>query len=794
MANQSENPYLIRLFWAMLNEKLEDGNTSGIYPTQKQLNEVEKNLSFGKGYLVDFFKGKFDDVVNLKKFSLVIQQYLPSYDNWNDFAAKENIDTNFESYFTGYNRDKEKIDNAVKQRLRKVSPTLAKHLTSPPFDAPVFLGRDLNTIKAKLAEVQQPLLLMNGEGGIGKTTFAAKYWHANQAEYQYMAYLEVRQNLCTTLLQLAPVLGLQFDPAMPDEQRLKLLLQALAALPKRCLLLIDNANDREDLALHYQTLDQLSNFDTLITTRVNTLGDAAVLKIDPLAKNDIVLLFAQHYPALATAEHPLLHTIIEAVGRNTLVVELLAKNLKKLNQLNPHYTLGNLLADLQRKGLLAMQSRPVETHYHSPSLGKAKPEDIIQAMYDLTALSYAEVALLSNLAVLPTQIGFALLNALLSPDKPDTLADTLETLHEKGWIELHQQGYKSSPVVQEVVRNQNKESLYLQNRQLIQNLKWFLESDGAFLKNGTYTQHWPYIDIAAGVCQYLPIDGELHFYLAHSYQHTGRLSQAIETYTHAQRLLENSDKPNYAISYERLGSIYQAQGKWEQALKYFEDETKLFEELYEKNPQSESLKNGLAISYSKLGSIYQAKGNWEQALKYFEDFKDLMKELYEKNPQSESLKNGLAISYSKLGSIYQAKGKREMALKYFEDDLKLTKELYEKNPQSESLKNGLAISYERLGSIYQAQGKWEQALKYFEDETKLFEELYEKNPQSVALQNGLAISYYKIGGLYNEQQDATNARIYFLQAQQIWQTLTQAVPQAIAYKRNLAVIDELLGE
>ena len=117
----------------------------------------------------------------------------------------------------------------------------------------------------------------------------------------------------------------------------------------------------------------------------------------------------------------------------------------------------------------------------------------------------------------------------------------------------------------------------------------------------------------------------------------------------------------------------------------------LGQELYEANPHSESLKNGLAISYSKLGDIYQAQGKFEQALQYFEKETDLFQELYEANPHSESLKNGLAISYEKLGDIYQAQGKFEQALQYFERRAQLGQELYEANPHSESLKNGLAI-------------------------------------------------------------------------------------------------------
>jgi hypothetical protein len=49
--------------------------------------------------------------------------------------------------------------------------------TSLPFLPEFFLGRDadLEAVHDKLFSGENLLLLINGEGGIGKTTFAAKY-------------------------------------------------------------------------------------------------------------------------------------------------------------------------------------------------------------------------------------------------------------------------------------------------------------------------------------------------------------------------------------------------------------------------------------------------------------------------------------------------------------------------------------------------------------------------------------------------------------------------------------------
>ncbi|TRZ48361.1 DUF4062 domain-containing protein, partial [bacterium] len=179
---------------------------------------------------------------------------------------------------------------------------------------------------------------------------------------------------------------------------------------------------------------------------------------------------------------------------------------------------------------------------------------------------------------------------------------------------------------------------------------------------------------------------------------------------------------------EKIGSIHQAMGHMEEALKYFEQRSMLGKELYESNPRNESLKKGLAISYEKLGSIHQMMGHLKEALEYFEEYNHLSSELYETNQYNNLLKNNLAISNSKSGEIHLSMGNMEEALKYFERDLELTKELYEDNPRDESFKNSLSISYWKLGDINKKMGYMEKALEYFKKFNQLCQELYNANP------------------------------------------------------------------
>ena len=690
--------------------------------------------------------------------------------------------------------------------------SIKKCLGTTPVFSEIFIGRncDLENIHNKLFSGESLLLLVNGVGGIGKTTVASHYYRKYFYEYKHLAWVYAETGIADALLSLANDLGMSFEEHLTEEQRVEILISELVNLEKPGLLVIDNANDREDFGKWYTLLRSFPKLHLLVTTRINEYESAALYPILKLNEEDSKELFKKHYKDHDPSEDRLLEDIFIAIDYNTLVIELLAKNLKNFNDgLGKDYSLTDLLNDIQEKGLLGLsQSDDVTTDYKK--FKTAKPEAIIEVMYDLAQLQETEKMLLSVLSVLPAEkILYEDLKTLLP--SVENLRKVLLSLFQKGWIEFDadEKSFKCHPVVQEIIRKQNKDNLSGHCEELVSRLvdKLDYEPSTGGLVNVSYEKGVVFVLYGEIICHYLyPLRGDIsilserlgNFYISH-----GNLRKALKYFedcsTLEKELYESNQenvafKNGLAISYEKLGQTHTYLGDLAKALKYFEDETSLFEELYESNPENVAFKNGLAISYSKLGQTHTYLGDLAKALKYFEDYSTLEKELYESNPDNVGFKNGLAISYEKLGQTHTYLGDLAKALKYFEDYSTLKKELYESNPENVGFKNGLAISYLKLGDTHTSLGDLAKALKYFEDYSTLEKELYESNQENVDFKNGLAISYSRLGQTHTSLGDLAKALKYFEDYSTLEKELYESNPENVAFKNGLAISYSKLGE
>ena len=298
---------------------------------------------------------------------------------------------------------------------------------------------------------------MNGIGGIGKTTLAQAYCAAHKNEYQRIAWVTCNPylNEAVNNSPIATQLGILMPPDLEADQRFERIWNAkMASLSGPNLLVIDNANDAEDLILHRPHL-RLDNWHILVTTRTEIgLQEFPRKKIEVLPPDAAETLFQQYCP-LNDAEKPLLPQLLKLISYHTLLIELLSKSLSKLR--GPQYGLADLLANLAEKGILQLdKNRKVISPYRAQ---KARPQEIIRSMFDVSSLEDEFLQLLRYGSVLPPEnipLTFWKMFLGISEAEANAFEEVLEELTESGWLEYDAvaKTYREHPLIQEVVRDQ----------------------------------------------------------------------------------------------------------------------------------------------------------------------------------------------------------------------------------------------------------------------------------------------------------------------------------------------------
>ncbi len=748
--------------------------------------------------------------------------------------------------------------NITTQYVTYGNHKLPRYLTQKPFYTDFFIGRDedLTAIEADYLQHHHLLVLVNGEGGMGKTTLAAQYWFRHESRYKHLAWVFADSGIGNAILSLANALGVQFQPQDDAHTQIARMTAAINNLETPCLLVLDNANNATDLEAYLGVLRRLSNCHILLTSRVTALHDVSVHRVQPLDKDSATQVFKKHYPKHSDAEESLLAALLHAVGYNTLVIELLAKNLAVFNKFQTQYSLATLVSDLQERGLLAIQIKPVKTLYQADSLRTATPDLIIAAMYDVSALTDTERFLLHNFAVLPAEnIPYSVFMHLLPPDPADAYDDALTSLQQKGWIDFYDdtQEFKISPVIQQIAKSKNATALLDDCKTLINTLIDGLHPDKIhddnYKMSTIFTRYAETVVAAFETPQYNA--ALLCERMGTYYTTVGNLERAMYFYEKCRVLSKELcalqpdnaySKNELAIAYQHLGNTHTSLGNLDKASGFYEEYNRLEKELYAAYPNNVKFKNSLAISYSKLGETHTALGNLDKALGFYEEYNRLEKELYAAYPNNVGFKNGLAISYSKLGNTHTSLGNLDKALGFYEEDLKLTKALYAAYPNNVEFKNGLAISYEKLGSTHSSLGNLDKALEFYEERNRLAAALYAAYPNNVEFKNGLAISYSKLGsthsslgnldkalelheksnilikklyaaypnnvefknglaisyaqlGVFSNDnlKDKAKARAYFKQAEILWQELVRDAPQYVVFQQFLGMVQEILN-
>lgn len=243
--------------------------------------------------------------------------------------------------------------------------------------------------------------------------------------------------------------------------------------------------------------------------------------------------------------------------------------------------------------------------------------------------------------------------------------------------------------------------------------------------------------------------------------------EAIAMYEQSLKLIDRSDDTRVARIYEKLGSIYDLIGQYNEAkIAYTE--------------MGRCGKNDALIkakSYIEMAKVLIGQGLFDQALNmlnksrgtlqamkrlstpeakielanilrfecWFYRIKGMMDQAEKKGMEAisiiknekdwkdyEKLKRTLELAYIPLAIVYSIKGEYQKAIHLLEETLLIAEELGDRR--------GLGHAYNNLGTIFRAQGRFDQAIDSYTMKLKISQELGDKS--------GVGIAYCNLGNLY----------------------------------------------
>jgi tetratricopeptide (TPR) repeat protein len=281
---------------------------------------------------------------------------------------------------------------------------------------------------------------------------------------------------------------------------------------------------------------------------------------------------------------------------------------------------------------------------------------------------------------------------------------------------------------------------------------------------------------------------------------TGNSKESEESFLEKLRLARlTGDSVTVAGTYSSLGNVYQNNGDYPKALKYFKLSIKIFKA--EKNDK------GLSTAYTNIGNTYKSYGQLQNSLDaYFKSLKI-----------SEKLKQNTGTVLSNIGNAFADMDEYEKAKKYYllsieqfkkegsdyyvswgysnlasiyldNDELDKAEELYSKAMKMHEKQGdleGIAHTEHSIGLIRTEQERFDEAIAMYQSSLKHYDEL--EMPFEVAK------NLVDMGVLERRRNNQEKAAIYFDEAYKLIDYFPYDLELKIFYK-EYADVNKIRGD
>lgn len=600
-------------------------------------------------------------------------------------------------------------------------------LTGNPLTQPAdLIGREgvLEGIHRIFLEKRVPILI-NGIGGVGKTSLASAYATKYFSVYKKIVWItQTQTDLRLDFIQnkeLTTSLEIKTNGIDIDEQfdMIKHRLNSFKIKPK--LIVIDNTNNES--WKHLTSLLSYPAWHLLITSR-ELISDFYRFELDLLSEEDSVKLFQKHcdyhYEKSDIVE------LVQIVEYHTLTIEILSKTAKKL-RLKPVELKSALLADREVK---------VKTN-HSDKESIERITSYLSKIFDISELSYEEVWMIKQFSALPSGFHtYNILQSLINPQKgrlAESFNETLNSLEVKGWLSYNKgiDSYRMHSIVKDTIRTiQNISSNELST--LIGSLDNLLKKS-VVNDNGKRQIEWAPFGLSCLEAinkKHEQSTANLKNHVALALESKGEFTKAKELLTDAletNKIFLEPEAEAIINNYLNLPSILINLQELNQAWKFAE----LACDLCAKNFGEKSTKS--ASAYSTAGFVLQSMERFQEAKTYLQKSVDI----YELD-LGESHKDTI-MTYALLASVMEDLGDYETPKSILRKALDFSIEtLGPTHPSLSRRYSNLAHPYFITGEGDIAKGLLLKAVKLDEENFGL------EHPDTARRYNNLALTLHSM--------------------------------------------------
>jgi tetratricopeptide (TPR) repeat protein len=597
--------------------------------------------------------------------------------------------------------------------------------TFPKMNISNFVGRKkpLKDLHENLQN-NQATLLLNGLGGIGKTSLAQKYCNEHQNDYDHFVWIsqtDTFENACLSAIALQK--NLKIKPLENPEQTIQLIFNELKQIDGNNLLILDNAD--ETLQPYVDYLPK-GNWKILVTSREKMDDRFTEQYLDILSFAEAKALFTQYFTKINFTDSEL-KTLCETVGYHTLTLELLAKTLAK--SIKP-ITLPQVIEYLNTEQLehKDLQKKIKIAHSNHKEI---KIYTYLLRAFSLAKLNENELWLLLQFSVMPSiphdGMTFIKWLQLNTEDRETEIIETLEDLPQKGWLDRTETSFSMHRMIQTLIRYQVPPT-YEKCNSLVDTFHDLLELDQA---KDNPIDKFQWIEYGVTLCDNIRDNaerlGRLNNWTAHCFENIGDYKQAVKYFKQAIAIAEALQNQNDTNAYHNnLANVYRDLGRYEEAATLLEIALQAnLNNFGENHPR-------VATSQSNLANAYRDLGRYEEAATLLEIALRAAKNNFGENHPT------VAASQSNLANVYGDLGRYEEAATLLEIALQAAKNNFgENHPRVANYQSNLA-------NVYGDLGRYEEAATLLEIALQADLNNFGKNHPTVATRlNNLANVYFQ---------------------------------------------------